>query len=155
MKRFSFQFETLLSLRMHQRDVCRRLLADVLNRDDGLAARRRAIEVEHRTQIDELRNLSAGGNELDIDASTSRRNFAVQLTAELHEIDSRRAELAEQIGLCRPNLARAEQAVKTLEKLAEKQQAEFHYHQERVAARALEEAWQAMHAGKGGPLRAH
>jgi flagellar export protein FliJ len=147
-KKFSFQFETLLSLRKNQRDVCRQRLADVLGRDDELAARRRAVEAERRTQIDELRTLSTGGNEMDIDASTARRDFAVQLTANLDEIDARRAELAGEICLCRQNLVRADQAVRTLEKLAEKQQAEFLYQQERIAARALEETWQAIHAGE-------
>jgi flagellar export protein FliJ len=143
-----FQFETLLVLRKNQRDVCRQLLADVLRCDGELADRRRAIETDRRTLIDELRHLSAGGHELDIDATTTRRNFTVQLSSNLDEIDARRAELAGQIDLRRQDLVRAEQVVKSLEKLAERQQAEFLYHQDRASSRALEDAWQAIEAGK-------
>ena len=72
----------------------------------------------------------------------------VQLSGNLGEIDGRRADLAGQIVLCRQALVRADQAVKSLEKLAGKQQAEFIYHEERGETRALEETWQAIHAGE-------
>jgi flagellar export protein FliJ len=147
-QKFSFKFEPLVKLRNNHRDLCRQLLADVLGRDDELAARRRAVEADRNTQIDELRSLSALGNEVNVDASAARRHFAVQLTARLAEIDARRAELAGQIALCRQALVRADQAVKSLEKLAAKQRAEFVYAQERLEARALEETWQAIHAGE-------
>ncbi len=146
MKKFTFKFDPLLKLRRNQRDICRQLLADVLGRDDELAARRRAVETERRTQIDQLRSLSTGGSGVNIDAS-ARRLYAMQLTANLGEIDTRRAALAGQIASCRQALVRADQAVKSLEKLADKQQTEFVYQQERVEARALEETWQAIHAG--------
>jgi flagellar biosynthesis chaperone FliJ len=80
---------------------------------------------------------------MDVDASAARRDFAVQLAANLEEIDACRADLARQIALCRQALIRADQAVKSLERLAEKRQAEFVYDQERCEARALEETWQA------------
>jgi len=147
-KKFLFKFESLLKLRKNQRDISRQLLADVLGHDAELAARRRAVHVERLTQIEELRILSTGGNAVNIDASASRRHYAVQLTGNLGEIDARRADLAGQIALRRQALVRADQAVKSLEKLAEKQQTEFVFHQERVEARALEETWQAIHAGE-------
>jgi len=147
-KKFSFKFDPLLKLRRNQRDICRQLLADVLGHDDKLVARRNAVEAERLTQIDELRNLSTRGNELNIDASAARRHYAVQLTANVAEIDARRADLAGQIASCRQALIRADQAVKSLEKLADKQQTEFVFEQERLEARALEETWQAIHAGE-------
>lgn len=150
MKKFSFKFDPLLKLRKNQRDICRQLLAEVLGRDDELATRRRQVEAERLTQIDELRILSTGGNEMNIDASTSRRHYAVQLTGNLGDIDARRADLAGQIVLCRQALVRADQSVKSLEKLAEKQQTEFIYHQEQIETHALEETWQAIHAGEHG-----
>jgi flagellar export protein FliJ len=150
-KKFTFKFDPLLKLRKNQRDICRQLLADVLGHDAELVARRREVEAERLVQIEELRTLSSGGNEVNIDASTSRRHYTVQLSGNLGDIDARRAALAGQIVLCRQALVRADQAVQSLEKLAGKQQAEFTYHQERVEARALEETWQAIHAGEHDP----
>ena len=60
----------------------------------------------------------------------------------------RRADLDGQIASRRQEVVRADRAIKSLEKLTEKQQAEFVCHQERVEARALEETWQASHAGE-------
>ena len=151
MKKFSFKLEPLLKLRKNQRDLRQQRLAEVLRRDEGLLADRRRTEAERQTQIEELRSLGSSGVDIDIDASTSRRFYAAQLSGQLDEIDQRRTALASQIDECRQALVRADQAVKALEKLGEKQQAEFIYDHERREARDLEEAWQAIHAGESGP----
>jgi flagellar export protein FliJ len=150
-KKFSFKFEPLLKLRKNQRDVQQQRLAEVLRRDDALLAQRHRTETERNTQIEELRSLGSSGVDIDIDASTSRRIYAAQLSGQLDVIDGRRTALARQIDECRQALVRADQAVKALEKLAENQQAEFIYHHERREARDLEEAWQAIHAGENDP----
>jgi len=147
-KKFSFKFEPLLKLRKNQRDAQQQRLAEVLRRDDALLADRRRTATERNTQIEELRSLGSGGVDVDIDASTSRRFYAAQLSGQLDAIDERRTALARQIDECRQALVRADQAVKALEKLAEKQEAEFIYQHERREARELEEAWQAIHAGE-------
>jgi flagellar export protein FliJ len=150
-KKFSFKLEPLLNLRKNQRDVRQQRLAEALRRDDALLAQRHRTEAERHTQIEELRSLGSSGVDIDIDASTSRRFYAAQLSGQLDDIDSRRTALARQIDECRQALVRADQAVKALEKLSENQQAEFIYHHERLEARDLEEAWQAIHAGEGDP----
>ena len=104
-----------------------------------------------RAQIEELRNLSHNGSSLDVDASAARRHFAMQLTGRLDEIDGLRIGLARQIEDCRQALLRADQAVKSLEKLAEKLRTDFIFEQERLEARGLEETWQAIHAGENLP----
>jgi len=146
-KRFIFKLEPLLKLRRSQRDACRQLLADVLARDRGLAASREATLADRSTQIAELRNLGSVSH-VDVDASAARRHYAVQLSGRLGEIDSERAALSRQVDLCRQALVRADQAVKSLEKLAERQLAEFVERHERVESRELEQAWQAIHAGE-------
>ncbi len=148
MKKFSFKFEALLKLRKNQRDVSQKLLADVLRHDEELADRRRQTDAERLTQFDEIRELGGGGAGVNVSASSSRRLYAVQLTGRLGEIDARRSALARQIEICRQALVRADQAVKSLEMLAEKQQTEFVFEQERIEARALDETWQAIHAGE-------
>ena len=151
MKKFSFKLNPLLKLRQNQRDMCQQLLADFLRRDEELLVRRRQTEADRLTQIEELRELGSGARDVDVDASSARRFYAGQLSGELGALDGQRALLAGQIDLCRQALVRADQAVKSLERLAEKQQVEFVFHEERREALALEETWQAIEAGKHAP----
>lgn len=146
MKKFKFRLESLLKIRRSHRDRCRQALAGILRQDHELLARRSLTEAEYRLQIDELRLLGLGGNEVDVDASAARRHFAVQLTGRIGEIDRQRGLLARQIDVCREALVRADQAVKALENLSERQLAEFVFDQQRAEAREIEETWQAIHA---------
>jgi flagellar protein FliJ len=147
MKKFAFKLDPLLKLRTNQRDTCQQLLADVLRRDDELVHRRSETEKDRRTQIDELRSLGGGGG-VNVDASVSRRSYAGQLSGSIGHIEAERSTLRRQIELCRQALIRADQAVKSLEKLAEQQRTEFVFTQQRVESRELEQTWQAIHAGK-------
>ena len=151
MKKFAFKLEPLLKLRRNERMLRQQHLAEVLRQDDELVDQRRRTEAERELQIAELRTLSASGRDFDIDASSSRRHYAVQLVGRMNEIDQQRAALAGRIEECRQALVRADQAVQSLEKLAEKQRAEFLFQQERQEARVLEETWQAIHAGECVP----
>jgi flagellar export protein FliJ len=150
-KKFAFKFDPLLMLRKNQRVIRQQLLADVLRHDEELVDRRLRTDAERATQIQELRTLNQSGGDIDVDASASRRHYAVQLASRMGEIDVERAGLARQIEECRQALVRADQAVKSLENLAERQRTEFIFEQERFEARALEEAWQAIHAGESEP----
>jgi len=149
--KFKFKLGPLLKVRRNQRDLRRQALAQVLRSDDELLAERRLTEAERNLQIRELRALARKGADLDVDASTARRFYAGQLSGRMSDIDSRRAALARRIEECRAVLLRADQAVKSLEKLAEKQEAEFIDRHERLDARLLEEAWQAIHAAERDP----
>jgi len=150
-KKFSFPLNPLLKLRQNQRELCQQLLADVLRHDEELLSRRRQTEAERLTQIDELRALGAADRDVDVDASSARRFYAGQLSGDLGAIDGQRTLLAGQIDLCRQALTRADQAVKSLERLAERQEHEFVVHEERREARALEETWQAIESLKHAP----
>ena len=147
MKKFAFKLDSLLKLRTNQRDKCQQLLAEVVRRDDELAHTQRETEKDRRAQIDELRSLGGGGG-VNVDASVSRRSYAGQLSGSIGYIEADRTTLRRQIELCRQALIRADQAVKSLEKLAEQQRTEFVYTQERVESRELEQTWQAIHAGE-------
>lgn len=147
MKKFAFKLDPLLKLRTNQRDQCQQMLAGVLRRDDELVHRRNEAERDRRTQIDELRRLGGGGG-VNIDASVSRRSYAGQLSGNIGNIEAERTALKRQIDLCRQALIRADQAVKSLEKLAEQQQTEFVFTQHGIEARELEQTWQAVRAGK-------
>ena len=74
--------------------------------------------------------------------------YAGQLSGDIGHIEAERNSLRRQIELCRQALLRADQAVKSLEKLAERQRTEFVFTQHAVESRELEQTWQAIHAGK-------
>lgn len=146
MKKFAFKLDSLLKLRVNQRDQCQRLLADVLRRDDELVLKRSETEKDRRNQIDELRHLGSAGCDVNVDASVLRRSYAGQLSGHIGMIETERKALRRQIDLCRQALIRADQAVKSLEKLAENQRSEFVFTQQSVEARELEQTWQAVRA---------
>lgn len=148
MKKFAFKLDPLLKLRANHRDICRQLLSDVLRRDDELLRQRSEAENDRRTQIDELRSMGGGGGGVNVDASVSRRSYAGHLSGNIGQIEAERNALRRQIDLCRQALIRADQAVKALEKLAEKQRSEFVLVQESAESRELEQTWQAVRSGE-------
>lgn len=148
MKKFAFKFDPLLKVRRNHRDQCQQLLADVLRHDSELTARRAETDTERRHQIDELRSLGTDAAGLDVDASVARRAYAGHLSGDIGKIDSERTAIARQIELCRLALVRADQAVKSLEKLAENERAEFVYNSERREEREREETWRAIRVGE-------
>ena len=144
LKLFQFKFQALLNYREYRRNLCRFYLAEVLANDRELVSQRRSLERNRSNQLDELRDLSRGGD-VDIDRSASRRYFAGQLTGEMQLVDRNRSLIAQQLDLCRQALSKADQDVKVLEKLEEKQREEFQYNEERREAHELEEIWISGH----------
>ena len=121
------------------------LLAGLFADDRALGEQRTELEDEHREQLSEIRAL-ANVDTVDIDRAASRRYYAGRLVAEMGLLEQRSQTLQEQIALCRRVLSEADRDVKTLEKLEEKQQAEFEYEQNRRAARELDDCWLSAHA---------
>lgn len=147
MKKFKFELESVLRLRRNQRELKMQLLAEVVRQDRELLDLLTQVEAERGRQIEELRELGKTGG-VDVDASSSRRYYSVQLTSDMGQIERRRRLLAQQIDACRRELIRATQAVKSLEKVSEKRQIEFVNAQERRESLELEEAWRALHSGE-------
>jgi flagellar export protein FliJ len=145
MAHFHFRLASLLQYRENLRDQCRQILAQWLQRDADLAAEQQRLEQERELQLAEMSAEQVQQTKLQVDKLVSRRYRAGQLSAELSALAQRRSELAEQIALCRKALLKADQGVKALEQLAEKQRAEFRYAEERREAREREEIWQAGH----------
>jgi flagellar export protein FliJ len=149
LKTFQFKFEPLLNLRRYRRDLCRQLLAGVLDDDARLVAERRRLEETRHKQLAEMRRLGEQGV-VDVGGSSARRYYSGQLTVEMRLVDHRREVVAQQIELCRQALVRADQDVKALEKIAEKLRGEYEYEQDRRAAHELEDAWSAVRAVEAG-----
>ena len=147
MRKFVFKFETLLKFRRSRRDLCLQQVAQVLDADRAMQAERESLEQRRLEQLDQLRKLGQAG-ELDVDRTASRRLYAVQLSNEIRLVEQKRQELARLLEGSRQALVKADQEVKVLEKLKEKQWAQFLDAQERQTARELDEAWLATHAGE-------
>jgi flagellar biosynthesis chaperone FliJ len=143
MKQFQFRLASVLRLRRSERDVRCQALLQASNEDQQLQATRDDTQTAWFAQIDELRQREAGGRDVDVDGSVSRRAYVAQLSRDLARIDASRLELSRRIDQCRRELLSTDQAVKSLEKLAEQQFAEFRQQQERIEAGELEQAWLA------------
>jgi len=140
MRRFSFQFASLLNIRKGRRNLCLQFLAQILDSERELAMQKRRLEQTRRQQLEQLRSLLVSGK-VDIDGASARRFYAGRLTAEIAAVERNQDVVAEQQTICRQALSRTDRDVKILEKLEEKHRAAFLYEEERRTARELEDAW--------------
>lgn len=151
MARFQFRLKSLLNYRESLRDQCRQVLAQWLARDANLAAQETELILEREQQLSEIRAEQNQNAPLNVDRLSNRRYRAGQLTVDMQAIARQRQELAQQIALCRQALVKADQGVKVLEQLSEKQWTEYRAEVEKREARDREEIWQAGHWKEIGP----
>jgi flagellar protein FliJ len=144
---FRFRLDALLRYRRHRRELVQRLFAQIQADDDALVARRLDLERQRERQLAEVRDLSQAGV-VDVDRASARRFYAVQLSGDIRVVEHNRRILAEQLRLCRQALTKADQEVKVLEKLEEKQRVEHAHADEQRSARELEDAWMAARVGE-------
>ncbi|MCH9652941.1 MAG: flagellar FliJ family protein [Planctomycetes bacterium] len=142
MKKYVFQFESVLKIRRHKRSLCRQLLGEILQTDQRLMEQKQNLERSRKEQFQEIRLRQAKGV-VDIDGATSLRFYAGQLQAQIQTVTANRKLVEKQIVLCKQTLARAEQDVKAMEKLSDKYRDQFHYEQNRKESLQLEETWSA------------
>lgn len=148
MKSFRFSLAALLKVRMHERDLAREVVADALRVERELIERREHVAHERIEFVDRLRKQTTSIGDLDVDAAVANRTYASQLAIEIAQMDHQRRVLQTHVAACRVKLVAADQAVKALEKLRDKQLAEFIADQERRQQRDLEEAWSAQQQGE-------
>lgn len=149
MKKFHFQFESVLKMRRHKRSMCRQLLGEMLQADQRLIDQTAHLQ-QHRTeQFQEIRSRQSEGR-VDIDGTTSLRYYAGQLQTQIQSLGANREIVGKQIALCRQTLAKAEQEVKAMEKLSDKYRAAFVYTQNQKEMIELEETWSATRQTGGG-----
>ncbi len=139
---FHFSLAPLQKYREHQRDLCRQVLAQVLADDAALVQRREQLIAAREQLLAEMLELQ-GHERLNVDQSAARRYHAAQLLAQVRQVDAQREQVAEQLLLCRQTLAKADQGVKVLEQLAEKQKLEYLQKLDAKESREREEVWQS------------
>ena len=140
MNGFVFSLAALLKYRKNRRDHCQRLLAQVLADDAELIAQRQKLIADRERQFEEIRGLSRKGR-VTVDGAATRRYHSMQLWRGVRGIDEQRKLVAKQLQLCRQALTKADGEVKVLERLEEKQRADFLYGAERRAQHEREDAW--------------
>jgi len=148
MKKFHFQFESVLKMRRHKRSLCRQLLGEILQADQRLVEQRRQLEDQRQEQFREIRERQNQGR-LDIDGTTNLRYYAGQLQSQIKTIVANRQVLEKQLNACRQALAAAEQDVKAMEKLSDKHRDVFLHAQSRKEALELEDTWSATQQAGG------
>lgn len=145
---FTFRLAAVLRYREQQRDALRQELTALLIREAELI-RQRNQRLEQRAEL--LRQMSTLQQQprWEIDPTAARRYHATHLLGEVRQLEWQRQQLTEQIMNCRQRLVLADQKVKVLEKLAQRQREEFEKQRELTETREREEAWQARHGGTG------
>jgi len=138
----AFRFQALLQYREHLRDLCRQRLAELLAVDAELAHRKDTAVAARNELLNELRALLTQPR-LEVDQAATRRYHAGQLAAEAQRLQHQRDQLAGRIAECRQALVKADQGVKVLEQLADKQRQAAEWEQDRRESREREEIWQA------------
>jgi hypothetical protein len=139
---FRFPLQSLLNYRDHLRTLCRQRLAEVLAEDAELVQRRDATVAAREEMLVQLQQLQQQ-RRMDVDQAAARRYHAGQLAAETIRLECQRAQLADRIAQYRQALILADQGVKVLEQLADKQRQAHAEDQERRESREREEIWQA------------
>lgn len=142
MSKFRFKLQPLQRYREHQRDLCRQILARFLARDAEVRAEQVQLEQTRHDVLAEMTSLQQQPR-WNIDQAAARRYHAAQLLAQIRQLDVEREQLARQLELCRQALAKADQGVKVLERLGERQLEAFTRAEDAKLSRELEELWQA------------
>lgn len=147
MTQFRFRLSPLQKYREHRRDLCRQALAQALAADAQLVLDREQIMASREKVLQEIARLQQG-QRMNVEQAAARRYHAGQLQMQARQIDADRELLAQRIQLCRLALATADQEVKVLENLSDRQRMEFEKIQESKEAREVEEVWQAGQLSK-------
>jgi flagellar biosynthesis chaperone FliJ len=141
-----FRLQALLTYREHLRDLCRQKLAELLAAEADLVQQRQAVLTRREQMLTELQDLLTRP-QVDVDQAAARRYHAGQLAAEAARLAAERERLAAGIAEARQLLVKADQGVKVLEQLADKQRAEARLDLDRRESREREEIWQAARLG--------
>ena len=121
---FQFKLQAVQKVNEFKRDAEKQTLADLLTQQNALAAEEEALQKELADSQTEHENLMRGGT-LDVAQLQAYYQFESHVKKKLEEIRQKQNALTEVIEGQRETLLQAEQEVKKLEKLEEKQREEY------------------------------
>src|SRR5262245_60427617 len=133
-----FRLQTLLRLRVAERDERRADLAKALRAEEMLRAEQARLGTEQATLAERQRTLKSPGA-ANVDALLSTHRYAVVLAAQERQLDEQLAKVAAEIERRRQVLVEADRQVRVLEKLRERQAAAAKIQDERLASKQMDE----------------
>lgn len=152
MTRFRFRLETVLKLRCAERDQRRQQLAEALEAQQILQQREKELSDETQQVRSRLRQQSEPG-EVQVDGLLSAHRYELVLRAHLHQLTQHKAQVAAEIERRRQALVEADRAVRTLEKLEEKQRLAHRRQEEHAERKQLDETAQQRAALRSNGAR--
>jgi flagellar FliJ protein len=138
MAKFIFRLDAVLRLRQEERARRRQELAEAILAQQVLEAEERRIRAE-KLQLQAMLTRHAAPGTVSVDALLEARRYELLLAAQEKYLTEQQARLRAEIDRRRDALARADAAVKLLEKLRQRRQTEFTRQQLRREARLYEE----------------
>ena len=139
MIRQAFRLATLLRLREHAREQCRRELAESRRKDEELVKQLARLDAEQLALQDAGRRM-AGPGEVVVERLQETASCAATIRARRTQTQRRRDELADEIRARLHALVEADRGVRVLEKLRERQNDRCRLEEERQQAKQLDEA---------------
>ena len=136
---FHFRLETLLRLRLAERDKRRAELAKALKAEAMLRDQERAIRDEAATLAARGRQLKSPGT-ADVDALLQTHRYEIVLAARIRQLAAQIAQVAAEAERRRLAVVEADRQVRVLEKLRERQAAAQYREDQRQAAKQFDEA---------------
>ena len=144
MSAFHFRLETLLRLRMAERDERRADLAKALRAEGVLQGELRQIETEQLQARAKVREQSAPGA-ADVDGLLQTNRYQLVLKAQRGQLEGQLVQVRAELERRRQALLEADRGVRVLEKLRERQLAAHRDRDERLEIKVLDEVAASAH----------
>lgn len=138
MTQFRFRLESLLKLRLAERDRRRADLANAYRADQVLAQRLAAVEQEIAETQQQTKASSAPGA-IHVDRLLNMHRYELILHAQRQQIGRQRQVIAAETERRRQALVEADRELRILEKLREKHARDFTYNEHKAQVRLLDE----------------
>ena len=135
---FTFRLQTLLRLRVADRDERRADLAKARRAEETLTRQAGQLQDERRQTAELSRRLASPGQG-DIDRLLASHRYELVLKSQAHQLAAQIKQVQAEVERRRLVLVEADRQVRVLEKLREKQRADYELQQARRAQQQLDE----------------
>ena len=152
MSAYRFRLETLLRLRIAERDQRRAELAKALRAEQVLLEELRQVEADRADAAVVLRQRSTPGA-ADVDALLRTNRYQHVLKARRSQLEAQIEQVRAEAERRRLALVEADRQVRVLEKLRERQQAAYRTRQSQLEVKQLDEVAAIAHARRGEAAR--
>ena len=136
---FHFRLQTVLRLRIAQRDERRGELAKAMRAADILRGQRGQLNQEMTDNLELARQLAEPG-QANIDRIVQAHRYGAILKGTLAQLVSQETQIAAEIERRRLTLTEADRQVRVLEKLSERQQEQYDRDEQRQDMKQMDEA---------------